>query len=731
MKYTQTLENRAYDALKMIDLRSDEFQADLMDFFIEKPLGDWQRFEDELLDSITDKILVPKVKKYLAAWLSDLKKAKKDREKTMKTMMVNPPDDLFPRDRVKKMLADMPALMEAVFKLPSFRVDDDGIWDRSDGTRICSTPFVITMHYGSAQDTGDRYEVRYLRQEGKRIKAISKIYPVETLISQRDITSLSKDGIIITTRTAGAALDYVNQLIANLNDVCALGYGISTSTFGWVEFEHPETGERMKVFAPYEPGTVFSEISTYKALYDDVIAVKGDPDEYMEAMKGFRALRAHEFSINLAAALCGVMLGTYFDSSPFLIHVYGVTNKGKSTWARLAMSQFGKPDDGTLMGKYDGTRVGIENKMGLFNNLPIVVDDILASTDAKQKDLQGFIYNIVTGSGRDVGASGSRAGSNRVKKTWKTVFLSSGEGPLSTNFTKGGALNRVLEIPIKPRFDKLTLKKINRFALTNHGHVIRDWLKVLREVGKDAITEIYQDYTDKIIDTNEGVTSRQAEPLAMILTADKLATDYIYKDGVYLDEDLETLCSYLKTEEDVSDGARAVRAIYDYVSSNPSSFILDKVEDGENVKSQDGWINNREIFVIPSCFKKICREQGFDDSVVVEYCKDAGILPSGWADQKGYPKTYKIPGKTKYYRAYRLDMSNVIDRDQADANAKELEAEYKEKFLKMKPEQQKEEAKLEDAPKDIKLPFEENNDGIQYPVFTMGKEMNNHDTLTL
>jgi hypothetical protein len=113
---------------------------------------------------------------------------------------------------------------------------------------------------------------------------------------------------------------------------------------------------------------------------------------------------------------------------------------------------------------------------------------------------------------------------------------------------------------------------------------------------------------------------KQILPLSLLLTADKLATDYIFKDGIYLD--LPFMVSQLKNLVDISEGMRAYRMLMDYLEVYTSKFSQKSEYKPESWGyEEDGYIN-----IVPMILNKIAKEQNFSVKILCDWCKSKNIL---------------------------------------------------------------------------------------------------------
>ena len=112
---------------------------------------------------------------------------------------------------------------------------------------------------------------------------------------------------------------------------------------------------------------------------------------------------------------------------------------------------------------------------------------------------------------------------------------------------------------------------------------------------------------------------KQILPLSLILTADKLATDYIFEDGIYLD--IPTMVRQLKDVEDVSEGKRAYETIMDY-----SIMYKSKFAESEYAPESWGFVKDGYINIVPAAMRRIAQEQNFSVKAFCAWAKDNLVL---------------------------------------------------------------------------------------------------------
>jgi hypothetical protein len=126
---------------------------------------------------------------------------------------------------------------------------------------------------------------------------------------------------------------------------------------------------------------------------------------------------------------------------------------------------------------------------------------------------------------------------------------------------------------------------------------------------------------------------------AAILTADLMATAWIFKDDANLT--IDEIRKFLASKEAVSAGRRAYDWLCDWVASNENRFRC-----GEYVPANDvyGVIENDTVYIIKGVFDKALQDAGFSTSATLSYLKSNRLIDT--RKDKGYTKTKRIGKST-------------------------------------------------------------------------------------
>lgn len=446
------------------------------------------------------------------------------------------------------------------------------------------------------------------------------------------IVALAKYGLSVTSENAKNLVKYLNDVESLNNDDIELKQ--SSSKLGWHE----------NMFLPYEGDIIFDGDTRFKSIFE-AIHEQGSESAWMEHVKEIRKSKRIEAKFMLAASFASVLvkpLGTL----PFFVDLWGETEGGKSVSLMLACSVWANPDESQYIGDFKTTDVALEAKADMLNHLPMMLDDTSKTSARIRDNFESIVYDLCSGKGKS--RSNKELGMNRENR-WKNCFLTNGERPLAGYVNQGGAINRILEVECKdhvfadPQRTATLLKQ-------NYGFAGKQFIEVIEKMGLDSIREIYSDFCSKLFDSDK--MQKQAMSLAVVLTADKIATEHIFKDKCYisLDEAKETLVD----RNMLSDNERCYRYLLDKVAMNPTRFdITTGIE-------KWGIIENGYAVFYSQAFDDLCQSGGFSKKSFLSWADRKNLLQT----QDGrFTKQKKINGTNSRCVWLKLDDGIEVDED--------------------------------------------------------------------
>ena len=165
------------------------------------------------------------------------------------------------------------------------------------------------------------------------------------------------------------------------------------------------------------------------------------------------------------------------------LHLFGQSSRGKTTCLQAAASVWGRGGTPGFVRAWRATSNGLEGAAAQSSDTVMILDE-LGMVDAREA-AQAF-YGLANGAGKQ---RAGRDGSPREPKSWRVLFLSSGELPVEAKLSeapgrkaRAGQLVRLLDVPADrgagfgvfdnggPNGDAAALaKSIKLAAMSNYG----------------------------------------------------------------------------------------------------------------------------------------------------------------------------------------------------------------------------------------------------------------------
>lgn len=482
--------------------------------------------------------------------------------------------------------------------------DDVGVMGYNhyhDMVQVCNHPIMPTKRLINVDSGETQLEIAYKR--GGRWK--SQVVPRSMLATASQIVGLSAWGVGVDSENAKALVRYFTE-VEHLN-YSALPEILSTSRLGWVG---------SGLFAPYVEGLQYDGDPSGASLYSGVKAA-GSPTEWLNYFGRARS-RSVVLKLAIAASFASCMVKP-LKALPFILHMWGGTEAGKTVGLMAAISVWGNPSqDGGLFHTFNTTDVGVETLASVSNSVPVFIDELQIAKDRKSFD--EFIYKFAEGVGRTRGA---KTGGLQQMKRWANTAITTGEMPISTAASGGGAMNRVIEIDCKGQHLFENPREAVSVMLENHGHAGRHFVSIL-QANLDRTRELQEMYLKQLQSTE--ATDKQALSASLLLTADHLASDWMFGEETRLT--VEEIVPFLSTKTQVDVNRRALDWLYGWVAEHQNNFI------GGGDAAGNGIIYGKyyedSVAIIYKTFTDAMLEAGFNPSAFVAWAKDQpGLLACG------------------------------------------------------------------------------------------------------
>lgn len=493
--------------------------------------------------------------------------------------------------------------------------------------RACHHPILPICRLSNIQTNEERVTLAYKRDYQWKKITVDK----DLISSANKIVALSKYGISVTSENAKHLVKYLND-VENMNSE-SIVLNSSTSKLGW----------QGKDFIPFDTEIVFDGDIRFKQIFE-AIHSKGHEDIWLDHVRELRATNRAEIKFLLSASFASILVKVV-GCLPFFVDLWGETEGGKSVTLMLAASVWANPDESQYIGDYKSTDVALEVRADVLNNLPVLLDDTSNATKKIVDDFENIIYRLCSGKGKS--RSNKDLGTSR-ENSWKNCFITNGERPLAGYVNQGGAINRIIEVEAGNHIFKNPQVTANLLK-SNYGFAGKRFVEEIKQIGFDTIKEQYAEICNDLFQQDK--MQKQSMSLACMLLADKIATERIFKDGVYISMDEAKKVLIDRTE--LSENERCYRYLLDQVAMNSFRFTNDCQTE------KWGTVDGDYAVIYPTVFERLCRAEGYSKKSFISWAGKKGIVQ---VDGKGYPKQRKIDGKN--IRAISIKLDNGITTDE-------------------------------------------------------------------
>lgn len=506
---------------------------------------------------------------------------------------------------------------------------DKGVYAQKQGgleEPACYHPILPIERLKNLETGEEQLKIAYKRN-GKWNEII---VPKDLIATANKITALAKQGIAVTSENARLLVRYLSD-VENLNDD-EIKVQYSSSKLGWIRSN----------FIPYDKDVIFDGDNRFKQIFT-AIRQHGSRDAWYQHIIELRKTDRIEIKFLLAASFASILING-LGALPFIVDLWGETEGGKSVTLMLACSIWADPSESKYIGDFKTTDVALETRANLLNHLPIMLDDT-SKTSAKIRDnYEGIIYDLCSGKGKS--RSNKELGIS-YENNWCNTILTNGERPLSSYVTQGGAINRILELECSdgiyedPHYTAELVRK-------NYGFAGKDFVELLKTTDKAEIEQIQKDFLRQL--SSDEKMQKQSISLSIVLTADKLATERLFKDGQYIS--IDKAKSVLIDRNEVSDNERCYQYILDKIAMNNQRFDIDT--------SCEKWgiIKDGYALFYSQAFSQLCRDGGFSKKGFLSWAAKKSLLQM---DDGRVTKVKKINGRTQ--RCIWLKIDEEYDED--------------------------------------------------------------------
>ncbi|MCD7824898.1 MAG: DUF927 domain-containing protein [Clostridiaceae bacterium] len=486
----------------------------------------------------------------------------------------------------------------------SWIATDEKVYKQNLYTRIdilaCYHP-ILPLERLRNLETGEEQIKIAFKRNGKWHELI---VPKTMVASANKIVNLSGRGISVTSENAKPLVQYLSE-VENLNEDY-IRVQSSSSKLGWVKDGEQEN------FLPYDSEIIFDGNDRFKQIYESIREC-GDREVWFDHIKKLRKSGRLEIKFMMAASFASVLIYG-ISALPFIVDLWGETEGGKTVTLMSACSIWACPDENRYIGDFKTTDVALEARADMLNSLPVILDDTSKTSSRIRDNFEGVVYDLCSGKGKS--RSNKELGVNR-ENHWQNCFLTNGERPLSGYVNQGGAINRILEVECGEKIFEDPQETAN-ILKRNYGFAGKEFIRIIRELGWDKIREMQQELQRQLMSDDK--MQKQAISLSIVLTADRIATEYLFKDGQYIS--ISDAKKTLIDRNELSDNERAYHYIMDKISMNEQRF--------DDITKCEKWgmISTKENCAIinSAAFDDLCRSGGFSKKSFLSWADKKGLL---------------------------------------------------------------------------------------------------------
>jgi putative DNA primase/helicase len=368
--------------------------------------------------------------------------------------------------------------------------------------------------------------------------------------------------------------------------------------------------------------------------------------------------------LSVCAALAGPLLHFVGHDSGG-VNFVGPSSIGKTTLLSVGASVFGGPG---YIQTWRATGNGLEGLCELHNDTLLVLDEM---GEVEAKEAGSIAYMIGNGAGK---TRSDRKGDARVKKTWRLMFLSSGEVGLAQHMTEGGKAARagqevrLIDLPADAGAGHGVFEHLHDFEnggeLSNalkaatrryHGVAGLSFIEAVTNKVSDLpghLNKAVSEFVGKFLPEGAGgQAARVCARFAIMAAAGEAATEYGVTDwepGVANEAAAKCFQTWIDQRGGAGNGEcdkilATVRAFFEthgdarFTDLTPGNERVTHNRAGFRKFSEGG----EEYYVLSETYKReVCA--GFDQRVVTKALIEAGWLQPG-KDHKSSQKKY-LPG---------------------------------------------------------------------------------------
>lgn len=424
----------------------------------------------------------------------------------------------------------------------------------------------------------------------------------ETILNNGKITKLANKGVDVTSSSSNLLVNYIRVLLNN-NEIPEYE---STSKMGWNDNNS---------FLPYDEEVEFDGEDNFKMAFNSLHS-KGSLIKWIEQVHEDR-IDNIPLKLVMATSFASPLLHLLHRQS-FVTLLWGKTGGGKTVAGRIAMSIWGDSDKGKLMFSMNNTSNFYYRTAEFFNHLPVFFDELQTYSGNINKLIMSLTEGI------DRGKANVDGGTQKTRY-WNNSFIFTGEESASEINSGGGTLNRLIEIYITKNVIKNGIKTCEVIN-ENYGYAGREFINFLKTKTYEELHNLFiQKYNDLM--SFDKTEEKQAINMAMLLTADDLACQCIFKNEKPLSS--KDVIVYMFSKKEIDNSQRAYELFLDQCEINYTKFgNIDATGKLNRGMSNEFWgvKSEYEITIVAQKMREILSKNGFSYNKIIKDWAEKGYV---------------------------------------------------------------------------------------------------------
>ena len=286
--------------------------------------------------------------------------------------------------------------------------------------KACSHPIIPVERLINIDTNIEKIKLAFYKDKKWQYVIVEK----NTIASKSKILQLANLGIEVNENNAKDLITF----LADIMELNNIEPKTSVSHLGWIDNE----------FVPYSDKYSLDVEKEFKQKLESI----SEAGNYADWKDYIRNLRKDNLTLRfmIASSFASVLV-RIFKLNTFIVHLWGKSGNGKTVAEMICASIWGKPDN-NMISNLSNTAIANERLCNFYRNMPILLDE-LQIAKAKYKSFDELIYVLTEGKGKERGTVDNGI---REQTTWQTIILLNGEEPITSDTSKEGVKNRVIEI---------------------------------------------------------------------------------------------------------------------------------------------------------------------------------------------------------------------------------------------------------------------------------------------